>query len=86
MSRNRLPSPEQILGFIASPRYRPMRRAELCRAFELSGDDARDLRKTLKELERAGRLVRVKGSRYAVPAEVNLVTGKLQVQIGRAHV
>ena len=79
MSRNRLPSPEQILGFIASPRYRPMRRAELCRAFELSGDDARDLRKTLKELERAGRLVRVKGSRYAVPAEVNLVTGKLQV-------
>jgi ribonuclease R len=79
MSRHPLPSPEEILRFIASPRYRPMRRAELCRALGVSGDDSRELRRTLKELERTGRLVRVKGSRYAVPAEVNLVTGKLQV-------
>ncbi|MEI6634110.1 MAG: ribonuclease R [Chlamydiota bacterium] len=79
MSRNRLPSPEEILAFIASPRYRPMHRAQLYGALDVAGDDAREVRRMLKDLERTGRLVRVKGNRYAVPADVDLVTGRLQV-------
>lgn len=79
MSRNRFPSPEEIVKFVASPRYRPMHRAQLYGALGVAGDDIREVRRALKDLERAGRLVRVKGNRYAVPAAVDLVTGRIQV-------
>lgn len=79
MSLKRPPFPEEILAFVASPRYRPMRRAQLCGALGASGGDGREVRRILRDLEISGRLVRVKGNRYAVPAGAGLVTGRLEV-------
>lgn len=72
-------SRESILAFLRSPRYRPMRRSELYRHLGITGEESRDLRRLLKELERAGDLVCVKGNRYAIPKELGLVTGRLDV-------
>jgi ribonuclease R len=70
---------EDLLKFLGSAKYRPMRRSELYRALGTAGEDSRELRNVLKEMERRGEVVRVKGNRYALPRELGLVTGKLQV-------
>jgi ribonuclease R len=70
---------ESILKFISSPRYRPMRRSELYRHFGIAKSQTREMRHLLKNMERAGDLIRVKGNRYALPRELGLITGKLEV-------
>ena len=70
---------EAVLSLLRSPSYRPMRRSELYRHFGTSGDQSRALRQLLREMERSGEIVRVKGTRYAIPRELGLVTGRLQV-------
>jgi ribonuclease R len=72
-------SKDEILELLSSPRYRPLRRSEFYRFFGTSGEISQQLRHLLKELERTGEIVRVKGNRYAIPKEVNLITGTLEV-------
>ena len=37
------------------------------------------MRKSLRELERAGEIARIRKNRYVLPAEADLVTGKLSI-------
>jgi ribonuclease R len=68
-----------LLKFISSPRYRPMRRAELYRHFGITGSQSQAMRHLLNAMERDGELVRVKENRYALPQELGLITGRLEV-------
>ncbi len=70
---------DSLLKFLRSPRYRPMRRSELYRHFGARGEESRELRSLLSRLERSGELVRVKGNRYAIPRELGLVTGRIEI-------
>jgi len=70
---------DSVIALLSSPNYRPMRRIELYHEFHLRGDRSRELRRLLRDLERSGEVVRVKGSRYALPQKVDLITGTLEV-------
>src|SRR5207249_1917792 len=45
----------------------------------LTGTQRNALRKTLRELERAGAIARIRKNRYVLPAEADLVAGKLSI-------
>ncbi|HEY2568513.1 MAG TPA: ribonuclease R [Candidatus Udaeobacter sp.] len=70
---------EQILVLLARKDYRPLDRAEIARKLALKGNKLVALRKTLRELERAGQIARVRKNCYILPAEADLVTGRLSI-------
>jgi ribonuclease R len=74
---------EQILGLLARKDYRPLDRADIARKLGVTSAGRAALRKTLRELERAGDIARIRKNRYVLPDEADLVTGKLSIhQVG----
>lgn len=70
---------EQILGLLARKDYRPLNKADIARKLGLTSAGRVALRKSLRELERAGEIARIRKNRYVLPAEADLVTGKLSI-------
>src|SRR5437762_7194150 len=74
---------EQILGLLRRKNYRPLNKIDIARELGLIGTERVALRKSLRELERAGDIARIRKNRYVLPAEADLVTGKLSIhQVG----
>src|SRR5206468_4542763 len=74
---------EQILGLLRRKDYRPLNKIDIARKLELTAAEGVALRKSLRELERAGEIARIRKNRYVLPAEADLVTGKLSIhQVG----
>lgn len=70
---------EQILALLSRKDYRPLNAIEIARKIGLSGGARVALRRTLRELERAGQIARIRKNRYILPAEADLITGKLSI-------
>jgi ribonuclease R len=70
---------EQILGLLRRKDYRPLNKIDIARKLGLTGAELVGLRKSLRELERAGEIARIRKNRYVLPAEADLVTGKLSI-------
>jgi ribonuclease R len=70
---------QQILALLARKDYRPLNKIDIARKLGLAGAERVVLRKILRELERAGDIARIRKDRYVLPAEVDLVTGKLSI-------
>lgn len=70
---------EQILALLSRKDYRPLNTAEIARKIGVSGRARVALRGTLRELERGGEIARIRKDRYVLPAEADLVTGKLSI-------
>jgi len=70
---------EQLLALLSRKDYRPLNKIEIARRLGLSGRARVALRKTLRDLERAGEIARIRKDRYVLPAEADLITGKLFV-------
>jgi ribonuclease R len=70
---------EQLLGLLSRKDYRPLNKIEIARKLGVSGRARVALRKTLRDLERGGEIARIRKDRYVLPAEADLVTGKLSV-------
>jgi ribonuclease R len=70
---------EQILGLLARKDYRPLDRIEIARKLGLTAAERVALRKIVRELERAGEIARIRKNRYVLPAEADLVAGKLSI-------
>src|ERR1700736_6686428 len=70
---------EKVLALLRAPDYRPRDRNEIARVLGLKGRDGVAVRKALSELERSGEIVRIRKNRYVLPAEADLVTGKLSI-------
>ncbi len=70
--------PSLILTFMASPRYHPLRRAELARALNIPVDQRNQFRRVLSELLSRGAVVRVRKNRFVLPDEADLVVGRIQ--------
>src|SRR4029453_8921287 len=70
---------EQILGLLARKDYRPLDKIDIARKLGLTGAGRVALRKSLRELERAGEIARIRKNRYVLPAEADLVAGKLSI-------
>src|SRR6478672_12239329 len=69
----------RILTVLRRPAYRPLDQKELARELGFRGGDRRELREALRELEHAGEIARIRKNRYILPAEADLVTGRLQI-------
>ena len=57
----------------------PLKTKELARELEIPQHEYRDFRRLLDSMEREGRIVRVRGRRYALTEKLDLVTGTLSV-------
>src|SRR5215510_3742007 len=79
MTHNKPSIREQLLALLSRKDYRPLNKIEIARKFGVSGRARVALRKTLRELERAGEIARIRKDRYVLPAEADLITGKLSV-------
>ena len=74
---------EQVLALLARKDYRPLNKVDMARELGLAASERVVLRKTLRQLERAGEIARIRKNRYVLPAEADLVTGKLSIhQVG----
>ncbi len=69
----------QILRLLAGPKYRPLDKSELAQALGRKSGVRMNLNETLRELERAGEIARIRKDRYVLPSEADLVTGLLHV-------
>ncbi|MGC2351848.1 MAG: ribonuclease R [Candidatus Udaeobacter sp.] len=70
---------EQVLALLERKDYRPLNNIDIARELGLTGTQRNALRRTLRELERAGAIARIRKNRYVLPAEADLVTGKLSI-------
>jgi len=70
---------QQILALLSRKDYRPLSKIEIAQKLGVSGRARVALRKTLRDVERAGEIARIRKDRYVLPAEADLVTGKLSV-------
>src|SRR5881397_2302826 len=70
---------EQILALLASPNYRPLDKSELAKALGRKSGVRMGLNQALRELERSGEIARIRKNRYVLPAEADLVAGKLSI-------
>src|SRR5437867_11924012 len=74
---------EQVLALLARKDYRPLNKVDMARELRLAASERVVLRKTLRQLERTGEIARIRKDRYVLPAEADLVTGKLSIhQVG----
>src|SRR5204862_5313070 len=67
------------LALLRVPDYRPLDRDEIAHALRAKGRDRVNVRTTLRELERAGEIARIRKNRYVLPSEADLVAGKLSI-------
>src|ERR1700757_3743822 len=70
---------EQLLALLERKDYRPLNEIDIARELGLTGTQRNALRQTLRELERTGAIARIRKNRYVLPAEADLVTGKLSI-------
>ena len=72
-------SPEKIISFLREDAGRPLKIRELAKQLKVTDDAYRTFRRTIKELERDGAIVRLRNSRYAPVQSQNLISGRLAV-------
>ncbi len=71
---------KQLLQFMATANYRPMKQHELARALHVDSKGRRaDFRHELYGLEEAGKIVRQRQNRWALPDTGNQVEGTLKI-------
>ena len=68
---------EKILSMMKKKVARPMKVAELSRQLGVPETQKREFRSLIKEMAGEGSLIKIRGGRYGLPDEMNLVTGKL---------
>jgi len=70
---------QQILALLARKDYRPLDKSGLAKTLGRKSGVRMGLNQALRELERAGEIARVRKNRYVLPAEADLVAGKLSI-------
>jgi ribonuclease R len=69
----------RLLTLLRRPGYRPLDQKELAQELGFQSRDRREVKEALRELERTGEIARIRKNRYILPAEADLVTGRLQI-------
>ncbi len=68
---------ERIVEYLGKQAQRPLQRQEIAHGLKVDDDD--ELRAALDRLTEAGRVYPAKNRRYAIPSQINLVAGRLEV-------
>src|SRR5436190_12568605 len=72
-----MPSTDQILEFFKERVQYPMSPRELARQLKVPRDERVGFKRDLKRLAASGRLMEVRGNRYALPEAEDLIAGRL---------
>jgi ribonuclease R len=70
---------EQILALLGRKDYRPLDKNGLAKTLGRKSGVRMGLNQALRELERAGEIARIRKNRYVLPAEADLVAGKVSI-------
>jgi ribonuclease R len=70
-------TPAKILSLMKKKVERPMKVAELSRQMGVPETQKREFRNLIKEMAGEGQLIKIRGGRYGLPDEMNLVSGKM---------
>jgi ribonuclease R len=70
---------QQILALLARKGYQPLDKNGLAKTLGRKSGVRMGLNQALRELERAGEIARIRKNRYVLPAEADLVAGKLSI-------
>ncbi|MBL9126879.1 MAG: ribonuclease R [Verrucomicrobiales bacterium] len=70
---------EQLLELLGAKGYFPADAAELARRMGLSPGRVGELRRLLEGLEQSGAVARIKGHRYILPDEADLIPGRIRM-------
>ena len=73
---------EQILKLLGRKDYIPSNVPELLRQLRMPPQQQQQLQVALRELERTGRIARVKGNRYIQPRDADLIPGRIRITRG----
>ena len=73
---------DRILKLLGRKNYVPAKLAELSLLLRLQVRQEQELRRELRRLERSGHIARVKGDRYIIPEEADLIPGRIQITRG----
>src|SRR5215469_12929962 len=69
----------KLLRLLGQRGYVPLNVPELLRALRLPPHRQQDLQRVLRELQRTGRIARIKGNRYIQPREADLIPGRIRM-------
>lgn len=69
----------QILKLLGRKNYLPADAFELHNRLKLQPHEQQKLNRTLRALERSGQVARIKGDRYILPKEADLIPGRIQI-------
>jgi ribonuclease R len=69
----------RVISALEASQRGPLKTKELARELEIPAPEYRSFRQLLNDLERRGRVYRVKGQRYAVAEKLDLVTGIVSI-------
>src|SRR6516162_2799305 len=69
----------QILDLLARDDYAPANVPELLHQLRWSRNRQQELQRELRRLERTGRIARIKGNRYILPQEADLIPGRIRI-------
>ena len=70
---------DQIIRLLGQATYVPANVPELLRLLRLPPHQQQKLQAVLRELEQAGDVARIKGNRYVVPREADLIPGRIRM-------
>ncbi len=70
---------DKILKLLGGKDYVPANVPELLRGLRMAPNQQQKLQKSLKALTRSGRIARIKGNRYILPQEADLIPGRIQI-------
>jgi ribonuclease R len=70
---------EPLLRLLGQKTYVPSNVPELLRQLRPPPQRQQDLQRVLRELEQAGELARIKGNRYVLPLEADLIPGRIRM-------
>jgi ribonuclease R len=70
---------DKILKLLGRRNYVPANVPELLRALKLEANQQQALQKALHLLQRSGQIARIKGNRYILPVEADLIPGRIQI-------
>jgi ribonuclease R len=79
MTQNGRKIREKVLALLGARDYRPLDKIDIARKLKLPGGERVALRQVLRELEHSGAIARIRKDRYVLPAEADLITGKLSI-------
>ncbi len=71
--------PEQVSAVLGRENYVPANVPELLQLLRLPPNAQQELQNVLRSMEQAGRIARIKGNRYILPPEADLIPGRIRL-------